>query len=66
MDVITYPCHGLDVGLVKLLVKRVPATRSFPNFNSVTVEVWEWISNSIPHLTGMWLIIHVGIKVKPP
>ena len=21
----------------------------FPNFNGCTVEVWEWISNSIPH-----------------
>ena len=24
----------------------------FPNFNGVTVEVWEWISNSIEHFTG--------------
>ena len=25
-------------------------TYPFPNFNSCTVEVWEWISNFIPHL----------------
>ena len=25
----------------------------FPNFNGATVEVWEWISNFIPHLTGL-------------
>ena len=24
----------------------------FPNFNGATVEVWECISNIIPHLTG--------------
>ena len=23
----------------------------FPNFNGAAVEVWEWISNFIPHLT---------------
>ena len=23
----------------------------FPNFNGVAVEVWEWISNFIPHFT---------------
>ena len=23
----------------------------FPNFNSETVEVWEWVSNFIPHFT---------------
>ena len=24
----------------------------FPNFNGVTVEVWEWISNFMPYFTG--------------
>ena len=24
---------------------------SFPNFNGANVEVWEWMSNSIPHFT---------------
>ena len=24
-------------------------TYPFPNFNGATVEVWEWISNLIPH-----------------
>ena len=33
-----------------------------PNFNSTTVEVWELINNFIPHFTGMWLIIHAGVK----
>ena len=27
-------------------------TNPFPNFNRVTIEVWEWISNSIPHIIG--------------
>ena len=27
-------------------------TNPFPNFNSATVEVWEWISNLISHFTG--------------
>ena len=39
-------------------------TYPFLNFNSVTIEVKEWISNFIPHLTGN-LIIHAGNKVKP-
>ena len=25
-------------------------TYPFPNFNSATVEVWEWISSFIPHI----------------
>ena len=24
-------------------------TYPFPNFNGATAEVWEWMSNSIPH-----------------
>ena len=28
-------------------------TYLFPNFNGCTVEVWEWISNFIPHLIMM-------------
>ena len=27
-------------------------TYLFPNFNGFTVEVWEWISNFVPHFTG--------------
>ena len=27
-------------------------TYSSPNLNGATVEVWEWISNFIPHFTG--------------
>ena len=40
-------------------------TCPFPNFNGCTVEVWEWISYFILHVTGMWLLIHAGIQVKP-
>ena len=25
-------------------------TYQFPNFNSCTVEIWEWINNLIPHI----------------
>ena len=32
----------------------------FPNFNGVTIEVSEWVSNFIPHFTE-----HAGFKVKP-
>ena len=32
----------------------------FPNFNGVTVEVWEWISNFILHII-MDVIIYVII-----
>ena len=27
-------------------------TFPFPNFNGATIEVWEWVSNFIPHFTG--------------
>ena len=40
-------------------------TYPFLNFNGATVEVKEWISNFILHFTGVWLLIHAGIKVKP-
>ena len=36
-------------------------TYPFPNFNSTTVEVWEWISNFIPHFTGC---VIAGIKIN--
>ena len=32
-------------------------TYSFPNFNGCTVEVWDWISNFVPHFPG-WLITY--------
>ena len=32
-------------------------TYPFPNFNGRTVEAWEWISNFIPHFTGMPLFV---------
>ena len=37
-------------------------TYPFPNFNSYTVEVWERISNSIPHITMDELFI-LGLKL---
>ena len=40
-------------------------THSFPNFNGATVDVWEWKDDFIPHFTGLWLLIHIGIKVNP-
>ena len=36
----------------------------FPNFNGATVEVWEWISNFIPHLLSI-MIPHNGVTRKP-
>ena len=36
----------------------------FSKFKGSTIEVWEWISNFIPYFTGMWLLIHAGIKVN--
>ena len=39
-------------------------TYPFPNFNGPTVEVWEWISNFIPHFI-IDVIIYAKIKVKP-
>ena len=34
----------------------------FPNFNGATVEVWEWISDFIPRLPGVWLKLHHASK----
>ena len=35
----------------------------FTNFNGATVEVWEWVSNLIIDLLGVWLIMPAGIEV---
>ena len=37
-------------------------TDPFPKFNGTAVEVWEWISNFIPHFTGY--LIDAGIRVN--
>ena len=36
-------------------------TYPFPNFNGTAVEVWEWVSDFIPHLTGHLITFHGGI-----
>ena len=36
----------------------------FPKFNGATVEVWEWISNFTYTLTGMRLLIMLGLKLN--
>ena len=33
-------------------------TYPFSNFNSATVEVWEWISNFIPHISAHSMITY--------
>ena len=40
-------------------------TYPFPNFNGFTVEVWEWISNFIPHCMMGVIVYHAEIKVNP-
>ena len=36
------------------------------DFNSVTIEVWEWTSNSISHFTSsIWLLIHAEVNINP-
>ena len=40
-------------------------TYHFLNFNGGTIEVKEWIGNSIPHIIMGVLLIHTGIQVKP-
>ena len=39
-------------------------TYPFPNFNGGTVEVWEWVSNFIPHFI-MDVITFSSLKNKP-
>ena len=39
-------------------------TYPFPNFNGVTVEVWEWISNFIPHFIWLLLLSHAGLNLN--
>ena len=36
----------------------------FPNLNGTAAEVYEWMSNSIKHFTGLWLPVRVVIKVN--
>ena len=35
-----------------------------PNNRGLDFSIWQWISNFIPHCTGMWLHTHVGIKLS--
>ena len=37
-------------------------TYPFPNFNGTVFEVWEWISNFIPHFTGHVIAYPCGLK----
>ena len=40
-------------------------TYPFPNFSGSTVEVWEWISNFMPHIKMDVIIYPAEIKGKP-
>ena len=40
-------------------------TYPLQNFNGANVEVWEWISNYIHTLLGMWLLIYATSKMGP-
>ena len=40
-------------------------TYSLPNFNCAAIEVWEWLSNFIPHFTGHVITYPWDYKVKP-
>ena len=51
-------CYDLDLTLIPAWISNYihynvwdEITSPFPNFNGCTVEVWEWISNLIPHIT---------------
>ena len=37
-------------------------THPFLNFNSCTIEVWEWTDNLIPHFTVHVLTYPLGLK----
>ena len=39
-------------------------THPFPNFNGTTVEVWDWISNIISHITGHVILCMLGFKLN--
>ena len=36
----------------------------FPNFNSCTVEVWEWISNFVPYFSELVGITVLGLRLN--
>ena len=39
-------------------------TYPFANFNGATVEIWEWISNSIPHYQACDYLYMLGLKLN--
>ena len=41
------------------------STYPFPKFSSAMIKVWQWMSNFIHTLLGMWLCIHADIQVNP-
>ena len=36
---------------------------SIPKLPCGSRFVWEWMSNFIPHFSGVWILMHAGIKV---
>ena len=37
---------------------------TFPDLSGVAVDVWDWITNFVPHFTGRWLLNHARIKIN--
>ena len=44
---------------------RGEITFPFPNLNGTTIDVWEWISNFIPHFTRRDYLSILGQSVRP-
>ena len=61
--------HGLTI-IPSWINNRMPSkvwdqiTYPLRNVNGCTVEIWEWISDFIPHALSVTSLI-AGIKVKP-
>ena len=56
------PCHQLGLTLIPTRISnymfyemKYEISYPLPNYNSTTVEIWEWINNFISHILGMWL-----------
>ena len=54
VHIVYYAMWGVYVMLFNYVNYKMwnEITYPFPNFNGGTVEVWEWISDIIPHFTG--------------
>ena len=66
VKLIIHSLTGIPAWIINYMYSKMwdDITYPFQNFNGITIEVWEWISDFSPRFPGMWLLIHVWIDMS--